>query len=380
MSRRILLFLPGIATHGGIQRFNRTFCKALTTYAAQRSIDLVIISLHDPLGWYDERYLQQPLDGCGSQPGRFVRHALAALMKPHQLVIVGHVDLGPLALPTQMLYPHSPVLTLTYGIDVWKRLPWHKRVALQHANLIWTISKYTANKLEVEQGIDRQSIDLVRIPIDPDFAAQLSAWQASHLQPTRTRLLSIARLQSVAERKGIDSVINALPSIRKKVPDVNYTIIGDGNDRPRLEQLAQQCGVADIVHFAGHVPDQQLLSYLNGTDLFVLPSRTEGFGIVFIEAMACGKAVIAGAHGGSPEVIDQGVTGLLVQHDDQSALTNVITDLLQDDAKRNAMGIAGQARVASIYDYQSFSVRLEQTLDTLLGHNRTTQAGIELPT
>ncbi|MFN8567353.1 MAG: hypothetical protein U0Z44_07510 [Kouleothrix sp.] len=62
-----------------------------------------------------------------------------------------------------------------------------------------------------------QSIDQVRIPIDPDFAAQLSAWQASHLQPTRTRLLSIARLQSVAERKGIDSVINALPSIRKKV-------------------------------------------------------------------------------------------------------------------------------------------------------------------
>ncbi|HNP86954.1 MAG TPA: glycosyltransferase family 4 protein [Kouleothrix sp.] len=373
MSDRIIVLLPGLAAHGGIQRFNRTFCKALTAYAKQRHADIEVITLHDPPGWYDERYLRQPVTGCNGRPWQFVRRALAALAQPHQLVIVGHVDLGPLVVPAQLLYPRARVLTLTYGIDVWRRLAWHKRVALQRATRVWAISNYTATRLGAEQQVAQQAIEIVPIPVDPDFVAQLAAWQAVHQQPIRTRLLSVARLQSVAERKGIDAVITALSELRLKVPDVTYTIIGDGNDRPRLEQLARQHDVADIVTFTGRVTDEQLLTYLNGTDVFVLPSRTEGFGIVFIEAMACGKAVVAGAHGGSPEVVEDGVTGRLVPHGDQQALITALSDLLLDDARRSAMGNRGRMRAAGVYSYQQFSLRLAQTLDALLEHNHITQ-------
>jgi glycosyltransferase involved in cell wall biosynthesis len=370
MNSRIVVLVSDISTHGGIQRFNRTFCKALNEFAEQHAIEVEVISLHDQVGWYHPQCLSQPLDGCGGDRGRFVRHTLAALAKPHDLVVVGHVDLGPLVLPAQYLYPRPRVLTLTYGIDVWNRLPFHKHAALQRADRIWSISGYTAERLTAVQGIDHEKIQLVPIPLDPDFAAALSTWQATDNRPIRSRLLSISRLQSVAERKGIDAVICALPAIRSQISDVSYVIIGDGNDRPRLEALAAQHGVADTVHFAGRVPDQQLYAYLNGTDVFILPSRTEGFGIVYIEAMACGRAVIAGAHGGSPEVVIDGVTGMLVSHGDSAALTGAITNLLQDEAKRTSFGKAGIERLRTIYDYRIFRATLDQTLGELLAARR----------
>jgi glycosyltransferase involved in cell wall biosynthesis len=258
------------------------------------------------------------------------------------------------------------MLTLTYGIEVWSRVPRHKHIALQASDRIWTISNYTADQLISIQNVHRRSIQVVPVPIDPDFYADITTLPAAPTPFVHTRLLSISRLNATETDKGIDQVILALPNVRRRIPDVNYIVIGDGADRQRLERLATTVGVQDIVQFVGRVPDQQLYAYLSGTDLFVLPSRKEGFGIVFIEAMACGKAVIAGAHGGSPEVIVNGETGILVRHGDQVALASAITSLLQDDQKRQAMGDAGRRRIASVYSYNHFRLRVQETLDLLL--------------
>jgi glycosyltransferase involved in cell wall biosynthesis len=144
---------------------------------------------------------------------------------------------------------------------VWNRLPLHKRIALHSADRIWTISDYTAVRLVTEQSVDRDKIDVIPVPLDPDFAV-VSARQAVARLSTRSRLLSISRLNGADAGKGIDCVISALPDIRSRVPDVTYVVIGDGDDRQRLELLTVSHGVSDIVSFVGHVPDPELHAYL----------------------------------------------------------------------------------------------------------------------
>jgi phosphatidylinositol alpha-1,6-mannosyltransferase len=364
---RIVVLLSGLSAHGGIQRYNRTLCKALSEYAAQHSLSLEVLSLHDAPGWHDERYLARPVIGCNGNRPLYALRAISALAKPYGVAISGHVDLGPFIVPFRLLRPRSPIVALAYGIEVWTRLPWHKRAALRAATQVWPISSFTAESLVSQQGVDPGSLAVIPIPLDADFLSEVAACQAADAGAIHSRLLTISRMNVADAGKGIDGVIAALPEVRSRIPDIRYVVVGDGDDRPRLEHLARAHAVDDIVHFAGRVPDRKLHAYLGGADLLVLPSRKEGFGIVFLEAMAYGKPVIAGAHGGSPEVVVDGETGMLVRHGDQAGLVAAITTLLQDAAKRRMMGEAGRRRVHGVYGYDRFRATVARALDGLLG-------------
>lgn len=363
---RIVALLSGVRGLGGIQRYNRTFCKALSEYSENRRISLDILSLHDPHEWYDGRYLARPLVGCNGNRLTFAMRSLAALSKPCGLAIIGHVDLGPFILPRHVLRRHTKILVLTYGREAWGRLPLHKRWALYAADLHWPISEYTGGQLISEQGVPPASITVVPVPLDPDFYEDASLRRAGWCSVTHPSLLTISRMNTADSDKGIDHVITALPAVRAQVPDVNYVVVGDGTDRPRLEHLAAKHNVTDIVQFAGRVSDEQLHAYLHATDVFVLPSRKEGFGIVFLEAMAYGKPVVAGAHGGSPEVVADGETGILVRNGDQDALVEALTSLLLNPEMRRKMGDAGMHRVQTVFSYDQFQSEVNQSLDRLL--------------
>jgi glycosyltransferase involved in cell wall biosynthesis len=152
--------------------------------------------------------------------------------------------------------------------------------------------------------------------------------------------------------------LTALPEVLKQVPDVFLVIVGPGDDRPRLEAMAQELKVTDRVRFAGRVSDEELQSYLAACDLFVLPSTGEGFGIVYLEAMFHGKACIGARAGGVPEVIEHEVTGLLVDPERLDRLAEVISRLLTGDANRFAMGAAGKLRLEREFSTQRFRDRL----------------------
>jgi glycosyltransferase involved in cell wall biosynthesis len=368
---RIIALLQGLASHGGIQRHSRTLCRVLTEYACTHHATVEILSFTDPDPWYDDRYVNRPVQGCAGNRRRFVTQALRMMATPYDMVIVGQIDFGPIVLLPHMLRPNVPVVAFTYGIEVWHPLPIHKRLGLRIVDRILSISEYTASHVVALQGVNQHTIDIVPCTMDPDFLAAATAWQSSGQQSVPTRLLTISRMHAHDGDKGIDMVIKVLPHIVADVPDVNYTIIGDGEDRIRLEQLAHAYGVADIVHFVGRVPDDQLHAYLSGTDIFVLPSRKEGFGIVFLEAMLYAKPIIAGAHGGSPEVVIDGQTGILVEHGDQPALAAAIVNLLQDAQRRRTLGEAGYQRLQQVFQYTQFQAKIEQTFDDLLGASRT---------
>jgi len=173
--------------------------------------------------------------------------------------------------------------------------------------------------------------------------------------------------------KGHDVVLRALPSVVAKVPDLTYVVVGDGDDRPPLESLANQLGLADHVVFTGEVSESELAALYQRSEVFVLPARTviddhnpkgEGFGIVFLEAMAFGKPVIGPNYGAPAELIRHGENGLLVDPDDPTSVAEALVRLLTNPKAAHQMGKAGSAWVRGHYSYASFRERLGELLGT----------------
>jgi phosphatidylinositol alpha-1,6-mannosyltransferase len=178
-------------------------------------------------------------------------------------------------------------------------------------------------------------------------------------------LLTVGRLQ---RRKGHDTVIRALPAVRASVPDVHYLIVGTGEEQVRLRELAVGTGVGDAVRFAGHVPEEGLPAYYQACDVFVLPNReeanrdVEGFGIVFLEASASGKPIVAGRSGGAGEAVVDGETGVLVDGDDVDAVARATTSVLQDPGRSAHMGPRGRARVLESFGWDAIARRTRAEL------------------
>ena len=179
----------------------------------------------------------------------------------------------------------------------------------------------------------------------------------------RKVLLTVGRLISSEPGKGVDAVIRALPEVLKHSPDLLYVVIGEGDLKPHLEKLAQDSAVQDHVLFAGQQTAENLRRYYSRADLYVMPSRQEGFGLVFLEAMASGKPVMAANFGGAAEIIQEGRTGFLVDPDHPAQLADRLVRLLEDEALRQKMGAAGRQLVAERYAFPRFEEDLSRLLD-----------------
>jgi phosphatidylinositol alpha-1,6-mannosyltransferase len=142
-------------------------------------------------------------------------------------------------------------------------------------------------------------------------------------------------------------------------------VVGEGDDRARLEQLAADLGVAGQVHFVGELTARELAACYRQCDAFVMPSSVEGFGLVFLEAMACGKPVVGGAHGGTTDIIADGQNGYLVPPDEIGRLAEVLEKLIAHDDLRRELGRRGQERVAQNYLFEHFRSRLLRLMDEI---------------
>ncbi|MDQ2805870.1 MAG: glycosyltransferase, partial [Chloroflexota bacterium] len=210
-----------------------------------------------------------------------------------------------------------------------------KRLVLRHARIVITISRYTTAQVQAA-GVAPERIRVIAPGVDltryhPDGEGE--SLRARLGLTGRPLLLTVGRLDRSSQYKGHDTVIAALPAIRREVPDVAYLIVGSGNDQPRLTALAEAAGVRDAVIFTGYVPYDALPSYFAACDLFVLPNRvepfgsgeaTEGFGMVSIEAAASARPVIAGRHGGSTDAVADGETGLLLDPPDAAGVATAV--------------------------------------------------------
>ncbi|MGH7508763.1 MAG: glycosyltransferase [Gemmatimonadales bacterium] len=161
-------------------------------------------------------------------------------------------------------------------------------------------------------------------------------------------------------RKGIRFLLEAAAQLKPRFPDLKVVVAGDGFERPELVHLATRLGIAADVTFLGWVPNAELPPYYRAAALSVIPSLEEGFGIPAAEAMGCEVAVVASDAGGLPEVVEDGVTGLVVPRGNSSALAGAIGSLLADPQRRRAMGQAGRARALRLFDWDRSAEQFEQ--------------------
>jgi phosphatidylinositol alpha-1,6-mannosyltransferase len=181
----------------------------------------------------------------------------------------------------------------------------------------------------------------------------------------RQVVLTVGRLQ---RRKGQDMLIRALPLIKQQIPNVLYSIVGDGEQRGALEELARECGVLAHVQFRGETTDDELIQSYQQCDVFALPNREidgdiEGFGMVLLEAQACGKPVIAGDSGGTAETMFLGKSGYVVDCRTPEPVAQQVVELLSDALRREAMGAAALEHVAKAFDWGVLARKAQATFD-----------------
>jgi glycosyltransferase involved in cell wall biosynthesis len=203
--------------------------------------------------------------------------------------------------------------------------------------------------------------------LDPSFGSHQSQGAHSPLIPTGKIILTVTRMVSSEGYKGVDHMIQAMQVLRALVPDAIYLIVGEGDDRPRLSELAIRLGVQDKVVFVGQRTDEEVAFYHSAASIYAMPSRGEGMGLVFLEAMASGKPVVAAREAAAPELVLEGKTGLLVKYGDIAELVSSLARLLNNPALRVNMGNAGRSRFENYYTFDRFRNNLTMLL---LGHAR----------
>lgn len=360
-SRRTLAQLDFVApdifdSDGGIGRIARAMTLALAHWADRHNVRLVVHALMDQGGRRKIAYLPVPhtyRSYDGARP-RLVRelmtNAWRDLSRPH-LVIFAHPNL---AVSGLLLPPWVKIAVVAHGIDVWARLRFERMLALRRADVIWPVSHDTARHLTQTQGVPASQIKVLHNALDP-------CWPLP-MRPRRgeRNLLAVSRLHPEHTYKGIDLTIEALSGLAPGERP-HFVVAGDGPDRPRLEALATKYGIE--VTFTGRVSDARLAELYADALAFVLPSTGEGFGLVYLEAMAFALPCIAADAGGATEVVEHEVTGLLVPPRDVPALTAALRRVLTSEGR--TMGLAGRARVEREFLFSSYEARVHSALQAL---------------
>lgn len=338
---RLHLWVPEYASGtGGIQTFSRLVVHALRDSYPEAEISVVSKNdasypeptedwSHDftPLGWWPD-----PLRTVALSAELFRR---GAIDRP-DLIITTHVNFAPLALSLQKSFG-IPYVAIGHGIDVWEIKNKNIRRALRAADLLLAVSECTRERMAAALAIDPAVIGVQPNTFEPAkfTPGRKPRFLAKRYGLTQDQpvILTVARLASVDRYKGYDQVLRALPMVRGQFPDVRYILGGRGKDRPRVEALIDELGVRETVILPGYVPEHELQEHYNLSDVFAMPSKGEGFGIVFLEAMACGKPVLAGDKDGSVDALLGGELGALVDPDDVAQIAETLIAILARKAE-----------------------------------------------
>jgi phosphatidyl-myo-inositol dimannoside synthase len=358
---------PELDAPGGVQRAGRHLAAVLTEFASSRGMECRLLSLNDSpelhrmtLGGREFVYT-----GCERAKGRFTTTAMRAARRRAKLVLAAHPNLGPVVQAMRLVAPRMKSIICTHGIEVWEPLSGLRRRALRHANLVLAPSRDTADQVASQQQVAREKIRVLHWALDPQFEALLAAGAQTAPPadfPTGRVILTVGRWLATERYKGMDTLITALPRLLPRWPELQLALVGTGDDRAWLEELTEKNGVLRHVHFLNGLSSAELAACYSACEIFALPSRGEGFGLVYLEAMARGKPVIGGAHGGAPEVIEDGVTGYLVPHGDPIQLATSIEALLADPAHAKEMGARGRQRVEREFRFNVFAKSFKKIL------------------
>ena len=329
---RILALVPdAFGGRGGIAQYQRDLITAMASSPSCSEIVCVARSATEAVSRIPEKVsFQFEKGGKLRYSIKVLRHA--ATHRDYDIVICGLINLLPLVALVQKITGGRLVLCV-YGIDVWQpHSSWIVRKLLTRVDAIASISQLTLSKLNEWAPINSantfvipNAIDLDRHEVGPKDPALITRYGLEG----KTVLYTLARLCANERYKGVDEILDALPELIDKNSNFFYIIAGDGTDRARLERKAKGLGLEDHTLFTGYLPEDEKDAHFRLADVFVMPSRGEGFGFVFLESLACGVPVISGNQDGGREALRNGMLGELVTPGDSDALFEAIAKSLQ---------------------------------------------------
>jgi phosphatidyl-myo-inositol dimannoside synthase len=254
----------------------------------------------------------------------------------------------------------AKVVVQVHGIEAWQHPSVLQRAAVESAELVLCVSRHSRARVVAWASIARERVLVLPNTVADVFVpGDAAATRAALGLDGKQVLLTVGRMDSRERYKGHDRVIAALPALAARGHDLVYLVVGNGDDRPRLERLALEAGFAERVRFLGTVAQERLAEVYRAADLFLMPSTGEGFGIAFLEAMASGTPALGLNIGGSSDALADGELGTLVS---EGALVDAIDRVLSTrKAPRDALSQAVRAR----FGRDAFAARLRASLDQL---------------
>jgi phosphatidylinositol alpha-1,6-mannosyltransferase len=345
----VILLTPNLTGADGISTVAR-----LVTRACE---EVTVLALHEPA----ERTLVHGAEvlGSGGRSSRFVAAAVrrAAGSDPFTTVITNHLHLAPAALA--FAARGASLLTILHGVEAWKPLTWIQRAALDRSERLVAVSEFSrarfraANPQFAQRRVDVCHLGLVPVPVSD-----------APSDPVPSALI-VGRMAADERYKGHDLLLEIWRDVIADLPGAVLRIVGDGDDRPRLEHKAAALNLGDQVIFLGRLSDELLAREYERCTAVVMPSRGEGFGLVFIEAMRAARGCI-GCRGSASEIIVDGETGLVLEPDDRAQLHHAVVRLLRDRSGTSAMGVRGRARFLEHFTEAHFRSRLTELLPRAL--------------
>jgi phosphatidylinositol alpha-1,6-mannosyltransferase len=353
--RILLLCTDAYGGHGGIALFNRELISALAAHPACEEVVVVPrLIVRDP-----EPAPPNVTFVASAARGRAAYVAALVSAARHgrfDLVICGHVNLLPLA----RLTGQAPLL-VTHGIEAWKPLRGLSNRLVGGIRALVSVSALTRDRFlswsrfAGPAFVLPNAVRAEKYGIRPrrnDLAQRYGLG-------TRRALLTLGRIVGTERYKGFDEVVEVMPELLRAHPDLAYIVAGGGNDLQRLEAKARALGVGDSVVFTGFVPEGDKADLYNLANLYVMPSRGEGFGFVFLEAMASGIPVIGSKHDGGREALLDGRLGTLVDSSNPAEVRAAIEDALDGGERRIPEALA-------YFAYERFEERVHGIVEAVL--------------
>jgi len=376
MSESLVGLFPDLLPVGGIQMAGRHTAAVLSKIATERGWRAHFLSLNDPAAIHRAAVgnIELEFEGFARSKSRFTLAALKLARTSTRLVVAAHPNL---AVPAAAMHAKSralPRIVMSHGVEVWEPLSGLRRASLVAAERVLAPSRYTAARLHDVQQVPAERVCILHWGLDPSFfelAANADGLPLPDSIPGQRYILAVGRWSSAERYKGFDTLIEALPRLRLAAPDVRLVFAGQGDDRPALEKLAESRGVREHVTFVTGLTRAQIAGAYRHCEVFALPSSGEGFGMVFLEAMALGKPVVGGNHGGIPDIIEDAVTGFLVPHGDVTQLADRLTLLLTNASLAREMALRGQSRVMEHFRFESFEARFRDIVAEVCPATRT---------
>jgi len=330
----LFLTLKTFCHTGGIEKVNRILMKVGSDLSAQHLIRFNALDAYDDLP--SQKYISSKRF-LGFK-GNLLKFILVATKKgiKNDIVLLSHINSSLVGVIIKTLSPKTKVYIQVHGIEVWRKLNFIKRQLLKKADLILPVSVFTQNVMVNQHHVNPAKCIVLNNCIDPNFTRKFNQHTQKLIQhktginSSHQVLITLTRLSSYEKYKGYDQVIKAVSIIKKTNPLIRYIIAGkyDDDEYKRIQTLIQQHNVENEVKLTGFINDDDISTYFGIADVFVLPSKKEGFGIVFIEAMACGLPVIGGNQDGSVDALCNGEMGTLINPDSIDELVNAINNQL----------------------------------------------------